>query len=256
MFPNYLGLREPHNLTRLHGLDIDCVRGKGLLVESGTRPRLCIQSHPAIASYLRNLSRGACILVANAKTSMRKLARTLLLGILLCLILLTGGLWWFPRKDCTALPERLYHRIVLREQDFIGHNVRFKVRGQGARLPPNGRLSGFTTMRASDCVEVIMESEDEGSPLQAKDEMEKRIRGASRVVERGPEVDLPGRPDGERAVLLLGTDARAEIVVWFEGNRRLGIIESASLAHALAYEKLIEKGYRLDADGYVIAMGQ
>jgi len=182
--------------------------------------------------------------------------KALLLGLLLCLALLVGTMLWLSYEDCTALPERLYHRIVLREQDFIGHHVRFKVRGHGTRLPPNGRLSGFTTMHASDCVEVIIESEDEGSPMQAKDEMEKRILGASRVVERGPEVDLPGRPDGERAVLLLGTDARAEIVVWFEGNRRLGIIESASLAHALAYEKLIEKGYRLDADGYVIAMGQ
>ena len=182
--------------------------------------------------------------------------KALLLGLLLCLALLAGTMLWLSYEDCTALPKRLYHRIVLREQDFIGRNVRFKVRGQGATLPPNGRLSGFTTMHASDCVEVIIESEDVGSPMQAKDEMEKSIRGASRVVERGPVVDLPGRPDGERAVLLLGTDARAEIVVWFEGNRRLGIIESASLAHALACEKLIEKGYRLDADGYVTATGQ
>ena len=42
---------------------------------------------------------------------------------------------------------------------------------------------------------------------------------------------------------------RGQIVVWLEGNRRLGIIESASLAHALAYEKLIQKGYRLDPQG-------
>jgi hypothetical protein len=63
-------------------------------------------------------------------------------------------------------------------------------------------------------------------------------------------------PEGERAVLLLGTNARAEIVVWLESNRRLGIIESASLAPALACEKLIEKGYGLDADGYVNATGQ
>ena len=182
--------------------------------------------------------------------------KALFLGLLLCLVLLVGTMLWLSYQDCTALPKRLYHRIVLREQDFVGNNVRFKVRGQGDRLPPNGRLSGFTTMHASDCVEVIVESEYEGSALQAKDEMEKRIRGASRVVERGPEVDFPGHPDGERAVLLLGTDARAEIVFWFEGNRRLGIIESASLAHARAYEKLIEKGYRLDADGYVTATGQ
>jgi len=182
--------------------------------------------------------------------------KALLLGLLLCLALLVGTMLWLSYEDCTALPNRLYHRIALREQDFIGHNVRFKVRGHGTTLLPNGRLGGFTTMRASECVEVIIESEDQGAPMQAEDEMEKRIRGASRVLERGPKVDLPDHPDGERAVLLFGSDARAEIVVWLEGNRRLGIIESVSLAHDPACEKLIEKGYRPDADGYVIATGQ
>src|SRR5690348_14841158 len=117
--------------------------------------------------------------------------KALLLGLLLCLALLASTMLWLSYEDCTALPERLFHRIVLREQDFIGHNVRFKVRVQGTRLLPNGRLGGFTTVRASDCVEVIIESDDEGSSMQAKDEMERRIRGASRVVERGPEVGKP-----------------------------------------------------------------
>jgi hypothetical protein len=85
--------------------------------------------------------------------------KALLLGFLLYLAVLAGTMLWLSYEDCTALPERLYHRIVLREHDFIGHNVRFRVRGQGARLPPNGRLSGFTTIQASDCVEVIIESE-------------------------------------------------------------------------------------------------
>ena len=182
--------------------------------------------------------------------------KTFLIGLSLCLALLVGTMLWLSYGDCTALPKRLYHRIVLGETDFIDRDVRFRVRGQGATLPPSGRLSDFTTMRASDCVEVTIESEDEGSPMQAKDEMEKRIRGASRVVERGPEVDLPGHPDGERAVLLLGTDARAEIVVWLKGKSRLYVIESGSLAHALAYEKLTQKGSRLDPHGYVVAMGQ
>jgi len=182
--------------------------------------------------------------------------KALLLGLLLCLALLVGTALWLSYGDCTGLPKRLYHRTVLAEKDFIDKDVRFMVRSQGAMLLPNGRLGGFTTVRASDCVQVTIESEDEGSAIQAEDEMEKKIRGASRVVERGPKDDLPGHPDGERAVLLLGSDARAEIVVWFNGNSRLNIIESASLAHALAYEKLIQKGYRLDPQGYVIAMGQ
>ncbi len=182
--------------------------------------------------------------------------KAFLVGLSLCLALLVGTVLWLSYGDCTGLPKRLYHRIIMGEKDFIKKDVRFMVRMQGTTLLPNGRLGGFTTVRASDCVEVTIESEDEGSPMQAEDEMEKKIRGASRVVERGLKDDLPGHPDGDRAVLLLGSDASAEIVVWFKGNSRLNIIESASLAHALAYEKLIQKGYRLDPQGYVIATGQ
>ena len=90
--------------------------------------------------------------------------KTFLIGLSLCLALLVGTMLWLSYGDCTALPKRLYHRIVLGETDFIDRDVRFRVRGQGARLLPNGRLSGFTTIRASDSVEVIIESEDEGSP--------------------------------------------------------------------------------------------
>jgi hypothetical protein len=69
------------------------------------------------------------------------------------------------------------------------------------------------------------------------------ISGLSRrrtSVERGPRVDLPGHPDGQRAILLFGNEARAEVVLWFKGNSRLHIIESTSLAHSLGHEKLIE----------------
>jgi hypothetical protein len=163
---------------------------------------------------------------------------------------------WLSYGDCATLPTRFFHQLIRGDKDSFVKDTRFKVRIQGTTLLPNGRLGGFTTVRASDCVEVTIESEDEGSPMQAKAEMEKRIRGAARVVERGLKVDIPVHPDGERAVLQLGSDARAEIVVHFKGNSRLHIIESASMAHALAYEKLIEKGYRFDPQGYVIATGQ
>jgi hypothetical protein len=182
--------------------------------------------------------------------------KTFLLGLSLCLALLVGTVWWLSHGDCTALPKRLYHRIVVGEADFIGDDTRFKVWMMGSGRTPDGYSTEFTQLRASDCVKVDIETESMGSPMEAESEMEKKIRGASRVVERGPKVDLPGHPDGERAVLLFGSEARAEIVLWFKGNSRLHIIESTSLAHALACEKLIQRGYRMDPHGYVIAMGQ
>jgi hypothetical protein len=92
--------------------------------------------------------------------------------------------------------------------------------------------------------------------MQAESEMEEKIRGASRVMEREPRVDLPGHPNGERAILLFEKEGRAEVLLWFRGHSKLHKIESASLAHALAYEKLIQNGYRIGPHGYVIASGQ
>ncbi len=187
---------------------------------------------------------------------MLKLGEGLVVGILLCLILLAGVLWWFGHEDCTALPQRLYHRIVLRERDFIASDVRFKVLMMGSGRTPDGHSTDFTGVLASDCVEVMSDTESVDSPMQAETEMDHKIRAASRVIEHGPTVDLPNQPAGERAVLLFENEERAEVILWFKGHSKLNKIESASLAHALAYEKLIQKGYRLDPNGYVIAMGQ
>ena len=111
-------------------------------------------------------------------------------------------------------------------------------------------------MRASDCVEATSEVHNEGSPLEAADEMEKRIRGATRVIEQGPLLDPHGEPLGERAVLLVKGESNAEIVALYKGKNKLYLIQSSSLAHALAYEKLIQNGYRIDANGYLIAQGK
>jgi hypothetical protein len=182
--------------------------------------------------------------------------KVFLLGLSLCLALLVGAALWLSYGDCTALPQRLYLKIVLREQDSIGHDVRFKVRMMGSGRTPDGHSTDFTDVRASDCVEVTSESVRVDSPMQAESEMEEEIRRASRVVEQGLKVDLPMHPTGQRVVLLFEKEGRAEVLLRFKDDSKLHRIESASLAHALAYEKLIQRGYRFDPHGYVIAMGQ
>jgi len=180
--------------------------------------------------------------------------KAFLVGLSLCLALLVRTVLWLSYGDCTTLPKRLYHRIVLGETDFIGNDTRFKVWMMGSGRTPDGHSTDFTDVRASDCVRVTSETESLDSAMQAESEMEKKIREASRVIEQGPKVDLPRHPAGERAVLLF--EKRAEVVLWFKGDSKLHRIESASLAHALAYEKLIQRGYRTDPHGYVIAMRQ
>lgn len=158
--------------------------------------------------------------------------------------------------DCAALPTRFFRQLVRGDKDSFVKDIRFKVWMMGSGLTPEGYRTDFTSLRASDCVEVTIKDESMSSPSEAENEMEKKIRNASRVVERGPKVDLSAHADGDRAVLLFGSDARAEIVLWFKGTRSLHIIESPSLAHALACEKLIQRGYRMDPQGYLLASGQ
>lgn len=163
---------------------------------------------------------------------------------------------WLSNGDCATLPTRFFHKLVGRDRDSFVKDTQFKIWTQGTAGTPEGNTTDFTKLRAPDCVEVTIEHESMSSPSDAENEMGKKIRRASRVVERGLTVDLTQHPDGERAVLLFDSDTRAEIVLWFKGTRSLHIIESSSLAHALACEKLIQRGYRIDAQGYVLASGQ
>lgn len=176
-------------------------------------------------------------------------AKFLLLGTFLLVVIIVG-LMCVRFRECPGSFRRYYHKVVLREQDFIAADVRFRETGAGAFVPNNRRLSGFTTVRASDCVDVIVEVEDAGSPTQATAEMEGRIRAAGHVIE-----ELPvryGKYVAQRAVLLAPGGRAAEILTQYQDDRRLHVIRSTSLSHALAYEKLIQHGHRLDRDGYVI----
>lgn len=118
-------------------------------------------------------------------------------GFLLVVIIV--AVLWVSFRDCPGVFRRYYHTIVLREKDFVDPAVRFQMQGQGTLGLPNGRLGGFTTVRATDCVEVVLEGDDEGSPDEAADEMEKKVR-AGHVIEQ--ESIQRGEFAGRRTVLL------------------------------------------------------
>jgi hypothetical protein len=140
--------------------------------------------------------------------------RVLFLGLIL-LVAIVVGMAWVSLRDCSDLFRRSYHATILGDKEYIHEPVRFRVQADGTSLLANGRLAGFRTVRASDCVDVTTQAEDEGSPLQAEDEMKRRIQGAFHVIERAPIVDPHGKLMGERAILLvqLGQkEPRVEIV--------------------------------------------
>gem|GEM_PF-6965963 len=171
----------------------------------------------------------------------------------LFLVTVTAGIVWWSLRDCGGVFERYYHKLFLGDPDFVAKDVRFMKQGAGTLGLPNRRLGGITFFRASDCVRVTAEDEDQGSPAQAADELEKRLRGAGRVIMQRPV--RYGKLSGERVVLLAREGREAEIIFQYENDHSLHVIRSASLAHALAYEKLIQSGYRLDRDGYVVGQG-
>jgi len=51
-------------------------------------------------------------------------------------------------------------------------------------------------------------------------------------------------------------EPRVEIIAQHKNEAKLLVIGSTSLAHALAYEKLIQNGYRVDRDGYFVAQSK
>jgi len=77
-------------------------------------------------------------------------------AVLLVVAIMAGLAWlwlqWDFFESCAALSRtrRSYHAMVLGDKDFMGREVRFKSRGAGTLALPNGRLGGFTTLRASD----------------------------------------------------------------------------------------------------------
>ena len=172
-------------------------------------PEFLWRSRVATAILFGGLTYG----VLHYQRSPRGTIKTILVGLSLCIVLFAGSLLWFSYGDCTGAPKRLFHRFVLADRDFFDKNTRFRVRGMGSGRTPEGYSTDFTSLRTSDCVEVTIETVSMSTPMEAEGEMEKKIRNASRVVERRAKLNLPTPPDGERAVLLFDGDARAEIVL-------------------------------------------
>ena len=133
---------------------------------------------------------------------------------------------------CPHLPARLYHKVVFGE-DYVGPGVQFKRRMAGGGRTAKGQRFSFSRFNSSDCVDVEFLAETHGSSEQAKERMEELVRSASDVVERNEKLYLNGERAGPRAVLLF---RRKAMIVWTAENRVV-TLESASLPHALEYEK-------------------
>src|SRR5260370_36268232 len=118
------------------------------------------------------------------------------LGLIL-LIAITAGVVSVSLMKCAGSLRRSYHTIVLGDKNYV--EGRFRVQGHGTSLLSSGRLGGFTTLRSSDCVNVIVLAEDQVPRSKAKEERERRIGGPSKLFEKSLQFNLNGETLGEGA---------------------------------------------------------
>ena len=144
-------------------------------------------------------------------------------------LLLVGAAQAVPQNESVQGPRTAAQRAA-------AENITFEPLLAGNGKNPDGSRFSFQHYRASDGIAVLVRSERFASAGRASAAFRKRLRSASRIVERG---DAPGDEGGERAVLLFKPRKSAggyAAIVRLEGPV-IHIIESPSLKHALTFER-------------------
>lgn len=124
-------------------------------------------------------------------------------------------------------------------QDSIERNLEFKELLSGRGKTEDGASFSFHLYEASDGVAVSTRSEKRGSLTRANKELQRQIKKAIKILERGPKLDKSGKQVGERAVLMIaskGPHKDQAVVLWTNGSQ-FYYIESSSLRHVLELEK-------------------
>jgi hypothetical protein len=93
--------------------------------------------------------------------------------------------------------------------------------------------------QSSDGVGLTVTRENRDSAARVNKELQRKLKVATRIIERAPKLDDTGRRVGERvAAMFVPNDSHKEqaSVLWTYGGQ-LYYIESQSLRHALEFEK-------------------
>jgi hypothetical protein len=139
----------------------------------------------------------------------------------------SGGL------DYTIRPERdLPSSYCARQMQFNGVSFSHGKKGNGAEYSAG-------IYDSTDGVGVVMTVETYSSASLARAEMMRKIKGATRIVERVRKTDQNGKLIGKRAVVIAPGDSRDRsyaTILWLD-QEDLNIIESSSLHVALEFER-------------------
>lgn len=138
----------------------------------------------------------------------------------------------FKGDICPGLPGRLFREMLGRSPALEQMQFKEVMAGNGIGKGYHFDVHAYLS---SDCIRLSVETQKWGSPAEAGEEMQRRIDGAHKVLEKGLMFDHDHHPLGERAVLLVGTSSHRAAILW-RNESQLRIIESTSLARALEFE--------------------
>lgn len=137
----------------------------------------------------------------------------------------------------------------LSARDSADQDLRFKAGVVLDGKTEDGIRFSNQLYKSSDCLQIIKTIKLFNSPTHAYEELQRELKKASTIIDRGPELNDNGQQVGERAVLQFAAEgqghAHAE-VIWNE-NSEFYSITAYSLQHALEFEKWLrspDKGHK------------
>jgi len=145
---------------------------------------------------------------------------------------------WTDGRGVFVLRSRSRRHVLDFEQEQDHPNIRFRWLS-GGKLEHEGVTVEVKNYKEQNDVllrEIIQEYRSSSG---SDEEMQKMIKTAASLVERGPKLDRNGRRVGERVVLIMGPASGGPgpaAVVWTQGAK-LYILRSSSLPHVFAFEK-------------------
>ena len=116
--------------------------------------------------------------------------------------------------------------------------MEFKNKGMG-ELTEDGVDLSFTVFEASDGVRLTAIHREFDSPLRAREQFDKEVAKARKIIERGKKTDSAGKVVGERAQIIARSSGRGKTVpavLWTDGPHFYEIV-SNSVQDILELEK-------------------
>ena len=128
-----------------------------------------------------------------------------------------------------------------RQKARKNEQVRFELLAEGRLMEKDAVTGAFHNYRSDDGVSLQRRTIEYRSNARAREEMQRMVNTAGKVIDRGRKLEGEGSRKGERAVLLWRRWQAGQIlavVLWTDGPE-LYILESPSLPHVLAFERQV-----------------